>query len=496
MATRSRTIPNLYRDSVSLMQLSARIAALPGVTGATAVMATEANIALAREAGLISAPPDAGPNDLLIVVAGADAATLDAALEEAVAELDRAPSRSGGEIEETPPRSIAMAVAESTEANLALISTPGEYAAAEARKALALGLNVMMFSDNVTVEDEIALKRRAGESGLLVMGPDCGTAIIDGIPLGFANAVRRGDIGVVAASGTGLQQVTCLIDRAGHGVSQAIGTGGRDLGEAVGGVTMRAGIAALADDPDTNVIVLVSKPPAPAVAARVIDAAAATGKRVVVCFLGARSADIARDGVAAASTLADAAALACGNIPAPPDVISPVRPAPGRRYLRALYSGGTFCYEAQTLLSVETGPVWSTTPLSKKYALVDPWTSEGHTVIDLGDDVFTRGRPHPMIDHRLRNERIPREAADPECAVILLDVVLGFGAHDDPAAEMVPVIERAKGPVYVASVCGTDSDPQGLARLEQALKDAGVLLADSNAAAVRLAAAILRNGEG
>lgn len=502
--TRSRVIASLYRDSVTLMRVAARIAALPGVDQATAVMATAANLALAAEAGLSVDDIETGPNDLLIAVAGDDEAVLEAALDEAVAALDRALVVGGGERPTPPPRSIVMALGEAPEANLALIATPGAYAAAEAEKALRLGLNVMLFSDNVALDDEVALKALAAWRGLLVMGPDCGTAIVDGVPLGFANAVRRGDIGIVAASGTGLQQVTCLIDRLGGGISQAIGTGGRDLDGRVGGATTLAGIAALVDDPDTAVIVLISKPPAQAVADRVLAAAAAGGKRVVACFLGTDASTIMVNGIQLAATLADAAAMAvalsAGKSPTGEDIGAPGNTptlAPGRRYLRALYSGGAFCYEALTLLSPILGPVRSTTPLDPANALADPWRSEGHTVVDLGDDVFTRGRPHPMIDHRLRNDRILREAEDPACAVILLDVVLGHGAHPDPAAEMVPAIARARShesPVFVASVCGTEADPQGLRRQETALREAGVLLADSNAAAARLAAAVIQGG--
>ncbi len=508
MTTRSKVIPGLYRDSVTLMQIAARIGALPGVAEATAMMATEANLALAEEAGLLEARPDAGPNDLLIIVAGDDENLLETAIDEAVAALDRAP-RSLSASQTVEPKSVAMATAALPEANFALIATPGDYAGSEALKALRLGLNVMLFSDNVTTDDEIALKRLGAERGLMVMGPDCGTAIIDGVPLGFANEVRRGNIGIVAASGTGLQQVTCLIDRAGAGISQAVGTGGRDLSEAIGGATMLQGIAALAADPDTTVIALISKPPSPAVASWVLDAASACGKPVVANFLGADPAAISRERVVAADTLADAAAMAVAisnekspnALPASPDpeqVARGVNLGPGRQFVRALYSGGTFCYEALLLLGPLLGPVRSSTPLSAEHALDDPWTSQGHTAIDLGDDIFTRGRPHPMIDHRLRNERIAREAADPDCAVILLDVVLGHGAHPDPAAELSPVIARtggADGPIFVVSVCGADRDPQGLARQESTLAEAGALLAPSNAAAVRLAAALIAGGK-
>jgi succinyl-CoA synthetase alpha subunit len=461
-------------------------------------MATPANLELLREAGLTAGAAKASPNDLLIAVSGKSAAALEAALKSAVAELDKAPApAAGGGPAVLQPRSLQMALAQSPQANLALISVPGEYAAAEAEKALRLGLHVMLFSDNVAAKDEIALKKLAREKKLLVMGPDCGTAIIDGVPLGFANAVRRGAVGVVGASGTGTQQVTSLVHRHGAGVSHAIGTGGHDLAAEVGGITMLDGLARLAKDRDTKVIVLISKPPAPKVAAEVLAAARRAGKPVVVNFVGAAALD-AEKNLYPVRTLEEAAlaavALSRGKKPAKP-AYRTKRPSlkfrKQQRFIRGLYSGGTFCYEACALI----GDAWSNAPVDPKRRIADPWKSKQHTLIDLGDDVFTRGRPHPMIDHRLRNERLLAEAADPEVAVILFDVVLGYGSHPDPAAEMAPALATARkqnrSVAFVASVCGTDEDPQGLARQEAALRGAGVLLAGSNARAVLLARSLV-----
>jgi succinyl-CoA synthetase alpha subunit len=505
MASAFKVVRNLYRDSVSLMQLSARLAGMPGIAEASAVMASSANLELLRAAGLFDGAIEAAANDLIIVVAGAGESQVADALAVAEQGLAARPAAQPAGAGAVPPRSLAMAVAQTAEANLALISTPGAYAGAEARKALHLGLNVMLFSDNVPLAEEVALKRLARRRGLLLMGPDCGTAIIDGVPLAFANAVRRGDIGCVAASGTGLQQVTCLIHRLGRGISQAIGTGGRDLSSEVGGLAMLQGIKALAADPDTRVMVLISKPPAPAVAERVLAAAGRAGKPVVVNFLGTRGGTLGQPSLHPAATLEEAAHAAvalCAGRPSRPAAMAPSqvppRPGAGRRYVRGLFSGGTFCYEACLILKPALGTVQSNTPIAAGDALADPWTARGHTLLDLGDDTFTRGRPHPMIDHRLRNERLLREAADPEVGVILFDVVLGRGAHDDPAMAMEGSLAAARaaspGVVFVASVCGTDGDAQGLARQEQRLRAAGVVLASSNAAAARLAAAIIAAG--
>jgi succinyl-CoA synthetase alpha subunit len=507
-------VANTYRDSIALMQLSATLSRLPGVREAAAVMASESNLALLRDAGLDVGELAAHPADLLIVVRAKTEGAAVTALAHAQQMLasEAAGAQSGARASERlAPRSIGMAVEASPQANLALVSVPGEYAAAEARKALARGLHVMLFSDNVALEDELALKREAARRGLLVMGPDCGTAIIGGVPLGFANQVRRGSIGCIGASGTGLQQVTCLIDRLGMGVSHALGTGGRDLSQTVGGLSMLQSLRLLARDPGTRVIVLIGKPPAPAVAKALLAAAAKVKKPVVVNFLGADLGGVRAQNLYPVRTLEDAAraaaALARGKRP-PRTASRLVLPRPPRlssrqRYLRGLFSGGTFCHEAAVLLGDALGKVWSNTPLRAGAAVADPWTSHAHTLIDLGDDVFTRGRLHPMLDHRLRNERIVREARDPEVGVILLDVVLGHGAHPNPAAEMIPAIAAARQVaaahrrrlVFVASVCGTPGDPQGLEAQEAALRRAGVILGRSNAQAVRAAAAILRTRE-
>ena len=506
MPIAASVIRNFYRDSVALMQLSARLGQLPGIRQATAIMASEANRALLREAGLATDEVEAGPNDLLIAIEADSEAALEAAMAEASAAFDVKSGSLASPARHELPRSLEMGLEAMPAANLALISTPGDYAAAEAMKALHLGLNVMLFSNNVALEDEIALKRYAGAHGLMVMGPDCGTAILGGIPLGFANVVRRGDIGLVAASGTGLQQVTCLIDQLGHGVSQAIGTGGRDLRTEVGGLTMHQALDALAGDAGTRVIVLISKAPAPEVAVRVLESARKAGKPVVVNFLGADPKVLAASNLHAAKTLEDAAviavALSAGRQPddlgfAALSVDVP-RPGPAQRYVRGLYSGGTFCSEAALLLSEHLAPVYSNTPIGGAEPLADVWRSRAHTLIDLGDDVFTRGRPHPMIDHRLRNERIAIEVRDPQTAVLLLDVVLGHGSHPDPAAVMAPAIaaaiaqaaEAGRRLVVIGFVCGTETDPQELKRQQAMLTEAGMIVTKTNAQAVRLAARI------
>jgi FdrA protein len=495
------------------MQLSAALAKMPGIKQASAVMGTENNLSLLRQAGMEIGAVSVGPSDLLIVLQG-DEAALPAALEEAGARLSAQSSGAGadGEVRRISPRSIAMAVGDEAGANLAMISTPGEYATAEALKALNLGLNVMLFSNNVSVPDEVMLKRVARDKNLIVMGPDCGTAIINGIPLAFANVIRRGPIGAVGASGTGLQEVTVLVDRFGSGISQAIGTGGHDLSVEVGGISMLTGLEYLTADPGTKVVALISKPPAEEIAKQILTKARASGKPVVVIFLGADASALAGGNIYGARTLEDAAraavALAEGRKPAPASEHAALpsrmpRLAPGQKYLRGLFSGGTFCFQA-TMLLQESFVIHSNTPVGKSLPLADMWKSEAHTVVDLGDDVFTRGRPHPMIDYRLRTERIVEEMSDPGTAVLLLDVVLGFGSNANPAAELVPALKAARSAaekegrafICVGHICGTDNDPQDLKAQSTALASAGMILSESNAQAVRLARSIVEQAAG
>jgi succinyl-CoA synthetase alpha subunit len=403
--------------------------------------------------------------------------------------------------EEMAPRTVGMGLAALAAANIAQISVPGIYAAAEALKAVKQGLNVFMFSDNVPLGQEVAIKQEAARRGVLVMGPDCGTAIIGGVPLGFANNVRQGSIGLVAASGTGLQEVTTQIHRMGSGVSHAIGTGGRDVYAEVGGATMLQGISLLAQDAATKVIAIVSKPPSPEVTEKVMAALMAAGKPAVVLFLGSKLKSPAKH-IRVVHNLVDCAALAHRLAGGRKTVVQayalPRKPAfsKSQKFLRALYSGGTYASEAQILWADAGLQVWSNVPVDKALALANPrQASFGHTALDLGDDEFTVGRPHPMIDQAARIERLLKEAADPSVRVIILDVVIGWGAHADPASELAAAVVKAKAIAtrgkrqlaVIGFVCGTELDPQVLARQEATLRAVGMVLAGNSANAAWLA---------
>ncbi|HDX8872724.1 TPA: acyl-CoA synthetase FdrA [Klebsiella michiganensis] len=503
---------NLYQDSVSLMQVSASIINLPGIKQASVVMGSETNLIQLRDARL-GDNIAAGPNDLIIAIMGEDEAC-EQALALAKEKLNSKP-QADTEAGRRPIQftSLAMAAEQDPEANLALISVPGDYAAAEAIKAIELGMHVMLFSDNVSLAEEKAIKTLARQKNRLVMGPDCGTAIVNGIPLGFANVVRRGGIGIVGASGTGLQEVTCRIDQLGGGISQALGTGGHDLHEEIGGISMLMGLNALAEDDETQVIVLISKPPAYDVAERVLTQAQKAGKPVVVNFLGAAPQSVTRPGVVAALTLAEAAELAMSFV-APESAQQAQSSAcctedefiqkqtqingadNSRRYIRGVFAGGTFCYESQLICQRNGITAHSNTPIKGNLALNNIWQSEGHTLIDMGDDDFTRGRPHPMIDPTLRNQRIIAEINDPQTAVVLFDLVLGYGAALEPAEGLLKLLnatDRAASPLLIAHVCGTQSDPQQRSVQIDALRRYGVLVADSNAQAACWAASAVNN---
>jgi FdrA protein len=476
-----------YFDSVALMRIAQSVKAIPGVGECGLMMGTPANRRILDEAGVLAAEGKAaGPGDLVIAIRARDEGVARIAVAEARKLIDRPRAAGQGSPVDWTPRSIATAVARLPAANLALVSVPGAFAAAEARKAMRLGLNVMVFSDNVPVEDEVALKREAREAGLLMMGPDCGTALIGGVPLAFANVVARGDVGIVGASGTGIQEVSCLISNGGGGISHAIGTGGRDLKAPVGGITTLMAIDLLDADPSTRHVVLVSKPPDAAVASAVLERVARSPKRFTICFLGGSAGNLPANALRA-PTLEAAALRALGRPETPAAFFSG---GPARGCIRGLFAGGTLCAEAQVVLREAGLDVASNAPVAGVARL--PSGAAGHTLVDLGDDAYTVGRPHPMIEPAVRDKALDEALADRSCAVVLLDCVLGYGSHADPAGHLAArLAQRAtQGPVVVASVTGTEADPQRLSSQVKKLSDAGVRVAPSNAAAARLAVAI------
>jgi FdrA protein len=496
-----------YYDSVVLMQLQAALANLPNILNVGVMMGTEANKELLAQSHLLSTEAKAAlPDDLMIVVEGAD----ELAAAAAIAQVDNllTQRQSAAEQMDYLPQSLETATKMLPEASWLLVSVPGRYAAGVAREGVRLGKHVFLYSDNVSLEDEISLKQAAAQKGLLVMGPDCGTAIVNGVGLGFANQVRHGPIGVVGAAGTGLQYVTSRIHQLGSGITHALGTGGRDLSESVKAVTALQALNLLQRDPDTRVIVLISKPPAATVADNLLRLARHTGKPVVVNFIGyTPPAHLVGANLHFATTLDQAAEVAVRLAEAQTSKVSEtfeastVGFATGQRYLRGLFSGGTLSYEALVLLQDYLPLVYSNAPLKKEHKLPNSLKSQAHTIIDLGEDEFTVGRLHPMMDNTLRLQRLAQEASDPEVAVILLDVVLGYGAHPNPAGDLTPAITQAIAQAsaagrhleVVAIVAGTDEDPQNMAEQMAQLRQAGARVETNNEAAVRYVGQLLQS---
>ena len=499
-----------YYDSVLLMEVNSRIKRTEGLQEVVVAMATPQNLQLLAGLGFGEELAAAAANDFIIAMR-ADNDSLFDEVEGKVDELLHASKKMGAEGDGYRPSGLKGAMQLVPDANLAVISVAGDYAWYEAKAALQAGLHVMLFSNNVPVEREVELKKMAVEKGLLVMGPDCGTAIINGVPLCFANEVRRGGIGIVGASGTGTQEVSVLIDRLGEGVSQVIGTGGRDLSAQVGGLTTGQAVEALKNDPYTKVIVVVSKPPDEKVSRTIIEALAASGKPSVVHFIG-KGGD---QDVGMAANLEEAAVMAVAAVRGKdPDAAAPGletaeagaiarKESSGKsetqKFIRGYFTGGTLCDETLFILGRGLGPVRSNIHPDASLRLKDPGRSEGHTLVDLGDDVFTSGRPHPMIDPTGRIERIETELDDQGIAIMLLDIMLGHGSHPDPAGAMLPVLAQAKKKAserggaltIIATVVGTPRDFQGYAVQRAKLEDIGVIVTQSNAQMAGLALAIL-----
>jgi FdrA protein len=496
---------NEYYDSVFLMGINNRIMKQKGVIQSAVLMGSDANKEVLEGLGFIHSKIDgASANDLVVGVSGDSQSAVDSILDNLETWLTEVKvQKIGAEF-----RTLRDAIDKNPKANLVSISVPGEFAASEARKSLEAGLNVFLFSDNVSVEDELSLKQVAQTKNLLVMGPDCGTSIIGGVGLGFANAVRRGSIGVIAAAGTGLQEFTCMVHNAGYGISHAIGTGGRDLSDAIGGLTSLAGLDILANDVNTEVIVILSKPPGQSTLSKLVDRFRAIKKPIVGCFLGIDGA-IAGEGTIfkRAKLIDEAVELAIAQIGGMvlPNHLSKIDQgtqgtfSPGQRYLRGVFAGGTFCFQAQQILKGNGVPVFSNTPIHRSFKLAQPDNSIENTIVDMGDEYYMVGRPHPMIDGSQRALRILKEARDPQVAILLLDFILGYNASMDPAGELVDALLEASKIAerhgrrldLVASMCGTSEDAQDKAMQIQILSHCGVTVFESNAAAVQYCIGLL-----
>lgn len=504
---------NAYHDSVTLMSLSSKINSFEGVEQAVVSMATQMNKDLLENINLLTdEAQEATGNDLIIAVIANTDERLEEVIELIHDELTSKKAKKGKGKDQTV-KTVNSALNAMPDANMAIISVPAEYAAREARQALKKDMHVMLFSDNVSIEDEKALKEMGRENDLFVMGPDCGTAIINNGGLCFANKVSEGGIGLVAASGTGLQEVTVQIDRLGYGITQAIGTGGRDLHESIGGIMMLQGLKALENDEKTKIITLISKPPAPSVQDKILKEVSQCKKPVVVCFLDGDTQAVESVGAAFSPTLIDAARKSVELLDPEvkvdteinEDVAAWVKAEKAKlsdspQDIRGLFCGGTLTSEALSIIRSTGESVKSNVAKKAEEKIVDITESTGHTLLDMGDDDFTKGNPHPMIEPSLRNERIIQEAKDPKTAVLLLDFELGFGSHEDPAGVTLDALISAKDQAeqagrhlsIVSYICGTSKDKQDYQQQQKKLQSAGVYVANSNEMATRIATMLVQ----
>jgi len=513
MSIKGILVKGKYYDSVTLMLVTKEVKKLEGIEDAVAVMGTIQNKSILKASGLLlDELKDAKDSELIIVIKGINEKFCEEGIKKIQEFLEEKKIKTEESIE-FEPKSFEGALKILPNANLAIISVSGQYAAIEAMKALKRGLHVMIFSDNVPHDKTYEIKKYGREHGLLVMGPGCGTAIINGAPLGFANAVNRGNIGIVSAAGTGLQEVSSIISNLGGGISQALGTGGIDVKKEYQGMSFLTCLEALIDDSETEIITLISKPPDSEVLKNIGEVIKKTSKPVIACFLGISSEIIKELGAIPARDLEHAALLSVSfskgismeifekEIEQKNKELKEIASKIAKeltneqKYFRGLFQGGTLAYETQVILKDFIGNVYSNVPLDPSYKLEDSWNSKENSVIDFGEEEFTVGRPHPQIDYELRNKRIIIEASDPNVAIIYLDVVIGYGTNPNPAEDLIPVIKKAKekgNAIFIITVTGTDKDPQNKNNLMKMLNETGAYVLDRNSSATRFAGYILK----
>jgi FdrA protein len=506
---------NQYFDSVFLMGVNHRLAQLPGVQQTAVLMASEKNKQLLLDIGIHGVGIDsAQPNDLIVAVI-ADTSQI---VENALSNLDQALHSRVGSTLSSHIHTFEEGLSEKSTANLAVFSIPGEYVTREAMKALEANLNVFIFSSNVSLQEELQLKQFAQDQNVLVMGPDCGTSILGGVGIGFANVVRKGTIGVIGPSGTGLQEFTSQVHNAGYGISHAIGTGSHDLSDRIGGITTLTALEALERDDQTRVIAIVAKPPGERTLKHLITRLGICSKPIVTCFLGLPFENGGRTSeIIWTRTIDDAvrSSIQVLNDRATPGEIqltheecelastTRARWSSKQCHLRGLFAGGTFCYQSQQILHDHGIEVYSNAPIHPENKLAHPDQSHGHTLVDMGDDTYTLGRPHPMIDGSIRKQRIISESHDPSVAIILIDFILGYNASADPVGDLLDAILEARqikrregGDLsIVASICGTEEDPQELGLQVKLLEEVGVIVFNSNARASHFCCELLKQAK-
>ena len=474
---------DLYKDSVSLMLLNNKINDHDAVNIASIMMASPANKEMFESNGLLTDEvKNASANDVAIVLDLKD----DSKLDEIINIIDESLSQNQSDSTDAKKSidTLEDAFNEMKDANLAIISIAGSYVYSVANKCLDKNLNLMIFSDNVDIEEERKLKQKAKEKNLLVMGPDCGTSIINGIPLAFANTVKKGKIGIVGASGTGIQEVISVLDQNGYGISQAIGTGGRDLHSEIGAISFIQAFDMLMEDDQTEVVIALSKPPAKEVKENLENYFLKSKKPIAAIFLGEEPKDH-YENLYWADTLDEVATLAIDLLEKkkPENKTDRFEVIDKKGSIKGLFCGGTLASESANLIQRALNITYKKS--DDGYLL----NKDGFQVIDLGDDKYTKGKPHPMIDPNARIPFIKKAIEDNDTKVVLMDVVLGYGSHDNPASTITDVIKENsnKDVEFVITLCGTKGDYQNIDSQKQLLEEAGAKVFRTNREAVEYA---------
>ena len=484
MEEKYHVIEGRYIDSVLLMQISREIEKMQGVSKASCMVATAENISFLEMAGF-HPPSGVSGNSVIIAVEAESSKKCEDAINNAINLIDTGmvQHKTSYTLDDLPD------LISTDDFPVVFISTPGEYAYDVADKSLDSGANIHIFSSNVPIEQELRLKTKGASKGLFVMGPDCGTSIIHGKGLGFSNALEAtGDIGIIGSSGTGIQELSVLMDRNGLGVSYAIGVGSNDLKESINGIMSKQALNFLKER--CSAIAVVCKKPDPSVERALLES---MGNIPSVFISLGSDKQYSSGNTYVTGNIDDAVSHLMSKIGKGRKIQQEAFPKmkePGkdRKLLRGFFVGGSLCYQAQAILHGKGIHVFSNAPADEQYRVEKDFDNL-NVCIDTGAEEYVAGKPHPMIDPVSRNSFLVRESSRNDVRVILFDIILGYGSAEDPVAGLD---KMKNGPVLVASICGTEKDSQGYQSIRKRLEDKGVVVFRSAARAAEYAASIMR----
>ena len=505
---------NFFRDSVQMMQFSQQLKDEQGVIDAAIVMSTVLNKNTLKNMNLLTEDGiSATENDTLISINCQDENSLSNAIQKAEQLLTSISAKAKNEF-----TSLASALDTFSDANIASLSIPGQFVKEMATELINKQLNLFVFSDHVPLEDEIYLKNLALENNVLFMGPEAGTSILNGTVFGFGNRVRKGSIGIIGASGTGIQESSTMIDLFGEGISHGIGVGGRDLRNDIGGMMTMKAMEIFENDPNTKAVLLVSKPVDNYIRNKIINKINNFSKKnYVLCLIGdnENSVDTAKIKFSKSiqmSVLKILKLLDDNVYKKTKDVVrNQINDSiklseslskdlnEGQKFIRGFFAGGTLCYESKIILEQMIGKIYSNLSSDDEYSIKGNVSSKENTLIDFGEEEFTSARPHPIIDPLLRRNRILEDANDPNVGVIIIDIICGINAAKNTMAFHAETIKKAieiareqgrKLSVFTY-ICGTEND---VSKNElKLLADSGAKLFTSNALMSFAAALVVKN---